>query len=131
MPLSNKFLAFGSLGGMSAIIFDALSSHGVSDKIGPPDLAFIQLAIDYQLYNSLCLLIIGVLCKMSSIPKSLTTLSGLLLAAGILVFCGSLYVKGLFETELISYLTPLGGLLLILGWGCLFLASLSVALSRD
>jgi len=57
--------------------------------------------------------------------------SGFFLAAGIIVFCGSLYVKGFFETEIPVFLTPLGGMLLISGWGCLFLASFSVAISSD
>ncbi len=131
MPLGNKLLAFGSLGGMSAIIFDALCSHRGTCMVNSQNLALVQTAVDYQLYNSLCLLVIGLLCKGSSSQNNLIVWAGFSLAAGVIIFCGSLYAKGFFQIEIVGFLTPLGGGLLIFGWGCLFLASLSAAVSGD
>jgi uncharacterized membrane protein YgdD (TMEM256/DUF423 family) len=39
-----------------------------------------------------------------------------LLFAGLVVFCGSLYLLALTDTRWLGAVAPLGGLLLILGW---------------
>jgi uncharacterized membrane protein YgdD (TMEM256/DUF423 family) len=42
--------------------------------------------------------------------------SALSFAAGIVLFCGSLYIKSFFSINLIGNLAPMGGVLLALGW---------------
>ena len=54
------------------------------------------------------------------------TLAALLFQAGILLFCGSLYLLALTGITAFGYITPLGGLCLVAGWIVLALAALKL-----
>ena len=122
--MSNIFLAFASLNGALAILAGAISFHGLTSTFGIHDKEIFHVAVDYQINNSLCLLVVGLMCKIKLAPLQLIHFSGCSLTLGIIFFCGTLYLKYVFNTNLPSLLIPIGGAFLILGWVSLLLASL-------
>lgn len=73
-----------------------------------------ETAIKYQLIHGLALMIIGVMMKENT-SASLKRISFLLLT-GTVLFSGSLYVLVSSGTSPIAYVTPVGGLFMIIGW---------------
>ena len=98
-------------------------AHGFSDDTHSMRVEVFDIAVSYQFYNSIVLLIVGLMCKIDRESNKILNLAGFLLSFGIILFCGTLYLQSLTKFALPGFLTPLGGLLLILGWACIFLSS--------
>ena len=81
-------------------------------------LATWHTASEYHFYHALALLLIGILAKQfneTGINELILT-SGWIITAGITIFSGSLYVLVLTNTRWLGAITPIGGVLLIIGW---------------
>ena len=74
-------------------------------------LAVWQTAVQYHAWHALGLLAIGL-----SAPSDWSRAAGWLLVAGIVLFSGSLYALALGAPRALGAVTPIGGLMLILGW---------------
>jgi len=78
-------------------------------------LAVYHTAVQYHFWHALALL--GVALASTHLPDSLWLRSaGWLFVAGLLLFCGSLYVLAFGAPRQTGLLTPLGGLCFILAW---------------
>lgn len=122
--MKNKILVFAAIFGALSVVFGAFGAHALKALISEQALANWQTAVNYQFFHSLALLIL------SNKPESkeLNRVSWFFVL-GILLFSGSLYALSLREiTNLpISFLgpiTPIGGLLFIIGWVMLLLSGL-------
>ena len=49
----------------------------------------------------------------------LLVIAGWFFVAGVLLFSGSLYALALTGTGILGAITPIGGLLFLIGWACL------------
>jgi uncharacterized membrane protein YgdD (TMEM256/DUF423 family) len=78
-----------------------------------------ELAVKYQFYHSLALLLVGLL--MGQFGSKFLRYSALSFSIGILFFSGSLYVLSLTGKTILGAVTPIGGLFFILGWTLLVL----------
>ena len=74
-------------------------------------LAAWQTAVQYHAWHALGLLFIGL-----SSPSDWSRAAGWLLVAGTMLFSGSLYALALGAPRALGALTPVGGVLFILGW---------------
>ncbi len=121
-------LKTAALLGASAVALGALGAHWLRKKleegqIDPKQLAAFDTASKYQLFHTLAIFIAFLLHQYS--PSLWIKRASQLFIAGIFLFSGSLY---LLSTQTImganlSFLgpvTPIGGLLLVSGWLCLF-----------
>ncbi len=66
-------------------------------------------------------MLVAILAGMGLSRRLLKWAAGFYLA-GILLFCGSLYLLVLTDVELFGFVTPIGGLAFIAGWVALALA---------
>ena len=123
MPTYAIFCAFASLSGMLAVLAGALAAHDLAPSADIRRVELFKTAVDYQFYNSLCLLVVGLMSKLISSPTKFLSLSGWSLCLGISLFCGSLYFSSLSSIKPPYILAPAGGFFLIIGWGYLFLGS--------
>ena len=98
-------------------------AHGFPDEMDPRRVEVFDIAAAYQFYNSVALLVVGLMCKIDRELNKILNLAGFLLSFGIILFCGTLYLQSLTRIGLPGFLTPLGGLLLILGWACILFSS--------
>ena len=98
-------------------------AHGFPDEMDPRRIEIFGVGVAYQFYNSVALLVVGLMCKIDRELNKILNLAGFLLSFGIILFCGTLYLQSLTRIGLPGFLTPLGGLLLILGWACILFSS--------
>jgi uncharacterized membrane protein YgdD (TMEM256/DUF423 family) len=124
MPQSAKiFLLLGSLAMMIAVGLGAFGAHGLKDKLSADMLAVYRTGVDYHFYHALGLLALGMIA--AHLPESdLVKWSGALMAAGIVLFSGSLYLLALTGTRWLGAITPVGGAAWIVAWALLAAALL-------
>jgi uncharacterized membrane protein YgdD (TMEM256/DUF423 family) len=92
----------------------AFAAHALKARLSADHYAVLQTAVLYQFIHALGLLALGVLAGQRPIRG--LGLSMALLFAGVMLFCGSLYLLLAGAPRLIGLLTPLGGACLIVGW---------------
>ena len=106
-----NWVMVGAVFGLVGVAAGAFGAHGLRTVLSPERLATFEVAVRYQMYHSIALVLAGILHADRAAWCFL---------AGTLIFSGSLYVLVLFEQRWLGAITPIGGLLLIGGW--LFLA---------
>ena len=82
--------------------------------LGPDRLAIWETAVRYQLVHALGLLAIAGLAGQRSSPWLRGAAA--CLVAGVIVFSGSLYLLCLTGAEWLGAITPIGGVVWIVGW---------------
>ncbi|MEO6079456.1 MAG: DUF423 domain-containing protein [Steroidobacteraceae bacterium] len=95
----------------------ALGSHALRAVLSPRQAESLATAVNYQLLNSLGLLLVGVLMKNTAITG--LGCVALVLIAGIACFSGGIYLMLAGAPDLVGLVTPVGGVLLIVGWSVL------------
>ena len=118
----NKYiLAAGAFLGLVAIILGAFGAHALKDALGIENLKTFETGVKYQIYHALLLLFIGSTNYLNHNTKSLLLY---LIIGGVLLFSGSIYGLATnsltsFDFKKIGFITPIGGLMLIVSWGIL------------
>ena len=116
--MAKLFITLASLSGMLAVVFGAFGAHALKGKLDDQALKVFETAVQYHFYHTFALLVVGVIA-LSQPQTVLLKSSGWLFVIGILVFSCSLYLLSLTGVRWLGAITPLGGLALIAGWGCL------------
>ena len=111
---SRYFCTLGALLLAAATLTGALSAHVLHSRLTADRFEVLQTAVQYQFFHALGLLAIGLLYE--RLPARLLLWAGTLVAAGALLFSGSLYLLLAGAPRLLGALTPIGGLALIAGW---------------
>ena len=108
------------LGGLSVGIgaFGAHALRATLEAVGR--LETFETAVKYQFYHTLALLAIGIL--MYHIPDKRLGYAAIAMLVGIIIFSGSLYVLCLTGVRWLGAVTPIGGVVLIVGWVLLALS---------
>lgn len=111
---------------VTAIILGAFGAHALKELISPEKLISYETGVRYQMYHGLGLLIIGLLADRFSFKMN--TFYYLQLT-GVIMFSGSIYLLALQEPlnvklSFLGPVTPIGGVLMILGWSILLLGLL-------
>ena len=120
--MDKNFFAVGAIFAFIAVGAGAFGAHGLKTRLDANMLAVFETAVRYQMYHALALL--AVAWAWTRWPGALVTASGMLFAAGIVVFSGSLYLLSLTGMRWLGAITPLGGLALLAGWLCLAWAAI-------
>ena len=116
----NARLAIGSAAALLfvAVAFGAFGAHALRSKLAPDLMAVFQTAVQYHFWHALGLLAVGLLLAQK--PESGTLAAAAwLLVAGIVIFCGSLYVLALTGTRGWGALAPVGGTAFLAAWAAL------------
>lgn len=110
-------IAVGSLGAALAVAAGAFGAHMLKAVLDPPMLAVFETAARYQMYHALGMIAVGLAGQGFGCPQVVR--AGWCFAAGILLFCGSLYGVSLLGIRWLGAMTPIGGLAFIIGWSLL------------
>jgi len=113
---SRCFIAVAALLGATAVMLGAYASHGMAAWATDKQVSYVQLAVQYQLFHAITLLLIASLSAF--FPHRLLSASLWAFTLGILCFSGSLYYLVFVGSTLLALITPIGGLLLITAWLC-------------
>ena len=111
------FFMLGSVFAFLGVAAGAFGAHGLKGKLDEPMLEVFETGARYQMYHGLALL--AVAWALSRWPGGMMTTAGWLFVAGILVFSGSLYLLSLTGIRWLGAITPIGGVMLLAGWGCM------------
>jgi uncharacterized membrane protein YgdD (TMEM256/DUF423 family) len=120
------FIRTAALLGALSVVLGAFAAHGLKGSVSPQALEIFETSVKYQFYHVFGLLAVGIIYKKFS--SKFLVWAGRLFIAGIILFCGSLYVltgtiaSGETYFNWIGAITPFGGLCFILGWIFLFLS---------
>lgn len=106
-------IVLGSLLAGSAIGLAALAAHWLNARVTAALLASFNIGVEYQLIHAIGLIVLGDLRHPTNRVLKLGAGS---LCLGIVLFCGSLYIKAIAGYAPAGKLAPIGGLALITGW---------------
>ncbi|MFD2599410.1 DUF423 domain-containing protein [Sphingobacterium corticis] len=120
-------LISGAIFGFLAIIFGAFGAHALKKILSEEKVASFEVGVRYQMYGALTLLLIGI-----GLDFDMRTARWAFFGIfyGTIVFSGSIYILSFKEylkadgLKIFGPITPLGGLLLLVGWACIFLSVL-------
>jgi len=115
LDMSRAFLFLGGANAFIAVAFGAFGAHGLKGRIADDILAAYQTGVLYHFFHALGLFLVGVLAR-SAPQSSWLKGGGAMLAAGVLLFCGSLYVMGVTGYRPLGMVTPVGGVSFLAGW---------------
>jgi uncharacterized membrane protein YgdD (TMEM256/DUF423 family) len=122
MTLDRIFLALAALLGGTAVATGAFATHALRGQLSPRLLEVFETGVRYQMYHALALAAVGLVLAMSLGNEGWLRVSGWALVLGTLTFSGSLYALSLSGLGILGAVAPLGGVMLMVGWGCLGVA---------
>ena len=113
------WIGLGAVFGLLSVVVGALGAHALRDALDPGSLNTLQTAARFQMYHALALVLTGLL--VDRWPSRMLVAAGWLFTAGVVLFCGSLYILALTGIGVFGAVAPVGGLGLIGGWFLLIL----------
>ncbi|TJZ63528.1 DUF423 domain-containing protein [Sphingobacterium olei] len=124
--MNTAVVTAATLFGIIAILLGAFGAHAFKKLISPEKLASFEVGVRYQMYSALALLIIGFQLDFSEYSERLAIYS---IISGTILFSGSIYFLSFSEywktnLKFLGPITPLGGLLMIIGWTSLLISFL-------
>jgi len=124
--MNKRIILTASFFGFVAVLLGAFGAHALKALVDEPSLEIWQKGVDYQFYHTFALLYLSTFARYRN---KLINIAYFCFTFGIVLFSGSLYllatrtVLHLDFVNLIGPLTPIGGLLFVLGWIMLFFAA--------
>ena len=119
--MSQLLIIIAALYGAVAVALGAFAAHGLKSRFSEQLLTVFQTGVTYQFYHTLALLLAGLWLRFA--PSPWVAAAGIFWALGVVLFSGSLYALALTSIKWFGPITPLGGLLFILGWICLLVGA--------
>ncbi len=124
--MNKKITATAALVGMIAIILGAFGAHALKKVLTPEQLISFETGVRYQMYQAFFLFF---LATQNDILEKTKKIIYRLVVFGTLYFSGSIYLLSTMgitgiNFKSIGFITPVGGLLLIVAWGILGFAVL-------
>jgi len=131
MNSSRMWLVIAAFLGGSSVALGAFGAHllpgflerqGLAAELLQRRLGNWETAAKYQMYHALALLAIAWLVTHARPWEA--NIAGWLFVAGVVIFSGCLYLLVLSGKSVLGAIVPIGGLLLIAGWGLLGLSAM-------
>lgn len=120
---NRKIISVAAFFAMTAVILGAFGAHWLKKHLGVSELATFETGVRYQMYHSLFLLFVALVPQLRKKTQNTVVI---LVTLGIILFSGSIYLlatNGMtnFDFKIIGFITPIGGLLLIISWFLIFI----------
>ena len=123
--MQRNLVKFAGYSGAIAVALGALGAHYLKQKVTEgvltdDNVQSFDTAVKYQVYHTLALLCIAILYD--KLNRKYADFSRVCFTVGIVLFSGSIYIlstRALFGIEGLRWLgpvTPIGGVLFIVGW---------------
>lgn len=108
----------GSIFGALAIILGAFGAHALKKRFTPELMQSFETGVKYQMYHAIVLLVLGLNLNMeTALEKTVIWCFSI----GIILFSFSIYGLCISSAngkkiKILGPITPLGGLILLIGW---------------
>ncbi len=115
-PALNTAIICATLG----VIIGAMGAHALRPLLTPELQTSFETAVKYQFYHSFALMLTGILS--ATFPSSWIKRATWFFLSGIILFSGSIYLLVYLKSTAsvglggLGILTPIGGVLFIIGW---------------
>lgn len=121
----NVLLLTGALLGLLSVIIGAMADHGAWAEAMADSVA---TAIRYHQLGAMMAVIAGlaVLIPAAEPAQSILRLAGWLFIAGIVLFSFSIYAAAFSGVRALTYITPFGGVTMMLAWLALAWAAVRI-----
>ncbi len=124
--MNRNIIVTAAIFGMLAVIAGAFGAHKLQELLTLKQLQVWHTAVEYQFYHVFALLFLSTFTRFKN---NLIVTSYYCFVLGIIFFSGSLYLlsagrlTGLQNIMWLGPITPIGGLLFIIGWAAMALAA--------
>jgi uncharacterized membrane protein YgdD (TMEM256/DUF423 family) len=122
--MDRTFLLIGAVLGFVGVAAGAFGAHALRARLSPEMLSVFETGVRYQMYHALAVLLVAAAIGHVGSAR-LLVISGWSFALGVVLFSGSLYALTLSGLGTLGAITPLGGLLFLIGWACLALFAIA------
>jgi uncharacterized membrane protein YgdD (TMEM256/DUF423 family) len=115
------WLAIAGLAGMASVIAGAFAAH-LADE--PKAAELLRTGALYGMVHAAALIAVIALAQGREPRRGAAAFAGLSFALGIVLFSGSLFALAASGARWLGWVTPIGGVALILGWFALAIVAL-------
>lgn len=118
--MHKSFVVTASLLLAVAVVLGAFGAHGLKQMLPAEYLSTFETGVRYHFYHAFALLITGIIYVFNSSRR--IVYAGYCFIGGIILFSGSLYLLTMLKATQtvgvagIGMITPVGGLLFVIGW---------------
>jgi len=122
--MQRTFFRTAALVAMISVMLGAFGAHALKEHLSEQSLDSFQTATTYMMTHAFALFIVGMMYR--HYKKKTMVWSGNFFVMGIIMFSGSIYLRlalsylGFEKLAIVNFVTPVGGLMFILGWLMLF-----------
>jgi uncharacterized membrane protein YgdD (TMEM256/DUF423 family) len=113
--------AAGALFALTAVAAGAFGAHALKSWLSSERLGVFETAVRYQALHALALFACA--WVLQSWPSRAALAAGACFIAGMVLFCGSLYLLVLVGEPRFGIVTPFGGIAFLAGWTLLIVAT--------
>ena len=107
-----------------SVVIGAFVAHALKGKLSDYGVLIFDKALFYQVFHALAILFISILEY--NISELSLNVCVILFSFGIILFSGSLYILAVTNMKWLGMITPIGGVMFILGWSLLFIKVLKL-----
>jgi uncharacterized membrane protein YgdD (TMEM256/DUF423 family) len=111
---SRWLVLIGCISAGLGVAAGAFGAHMLKEILEPPMLAVYDTATRYQMYHAFGMVLSGLVVRIGRDAGAVK--AGWLFLGGTFLFCGSLYGVSLVGIRWLGAVTPIGGVLFIVGW---------------
>jgi|SRR5579862_1142346 len=115
------WLAIAGLGGAASVIAGAFAAHFAEE---PKTAELLRTGAFYGLVHATALIAVIALAQGREPRRGPASTAGWSFAIGLVLFSGSLFALAVSEARWLGWVTPFGGVALIIGWGALAMLAL-------
>lgn len=126
--MNKNSIKAGALLAILAVALGAFGAHGLKGKISPEQINTFEIAVRYHYYHTFGIFIAILLAQNK--PHRLLNYAVWFFVIGIVCFSGSLYLLscrellGLNSWKWLGPITPIGGLLFMIGWALILFSTI-------
>nr|WP_242533964.1 MULTISPECIES: DUF423 domain-containing protein [Vibrio] len=116
------------MSGLLSVALGAFSAHGLKATLAPYLLGVFETGVLYQFIHTLAIVFCAILLLLNLGQKAQKYffIAAICFIIGIFCFSGSLYALALTGIKWFGPITPVGGLLFMIGWCLFFFAAFNI-----
>lgn len=128
--MDRTFLIAAGLFGLIGVALGAFGAHALQRRVTPERLITFETGVRYLLYHAFALFAV-VAIRTWGPDSAASTVAGVAFIVGVVLFSGSLFVLVLTDEPRWGAVTPVGGLVFLVGWAALVYAAFTTSFVFD
>ena len=108
--------AAGAIALALAVLIGAFGAHALAGRLDAYSRGVYETGVMYHFFHALGMMVVSILPRTGALTAARSSWICLLLAVGIVLFSGSLYVLAISGVRMFGAVTPFGGLSFIAAW---------------